>query len=311
MAFYIYILPFGLKHEGDNVLLGNPSYMYKYNGKELQESGMYDYGARMYMPDLGRWGVVDPLAEKHFDLNPMMYAANNPVRFIDPDGRDWGLKVDHENKTITVEANYYFKNDDDYSKNKDALSSWNAIKSTYKSEDGIEYGINFNLKGIVAEEGQKIDDLMMNDPIGNAIIELSDAGYDKLVDSRFGTNIEGAERQKELGGGNTLTGNKIANKSSLANTQTRSHEIGHTLGLGENRGGNMNYALSFGEMSHTTQWNGNAIIQNTLIDTTLQGVNFNQIGRQNATTNKANVQINIHGNYKGKTMFYKPQLISK
>ncbi|AYZ11965.1 hypothetical protein EGY05_08525 [Chryseobacterium arthrosphaerae] len=34
-------------------------YQYKYNGKELQETGMYDYGVRMYIPDIGRWGVVD------------------------------------------------------------------------------------------------------------------------------------------------------------------------------------------------------------------------------------------------------------
>jgi RHS repeat-associated protein len=80
--------PFGLKHEGYNAQTGNPSYNYQYNGKELQkETGWSDYGARMYMSDIARWGVIDPLAEQYRRLTPYNYVANNPINFIDPDGR--------------------------------------------------------------------------------------------------------------------------------------------------------------------------------------------------------------------------------
>ncbi|WP_265427102.1 RHS repeat-associated core domain-containing protein, partial [Chryseobacterium sp. YIM B08800] len=77
--------PFGLMHNAQTHSFDN-AYQYKYNGKELQETGMYDYGARMYMPDIERWGVVDPLAEISRRWSSYTYAYNNPIRFIDPDG---------------------------------------------------------------------------------------------------------------------------------------------------------------------------------------------------------------------------------
>ena len=78
--------PFGLKHEGYNVLSGNSAYNYKYNGKELQETGMYDYGARMYMADIGRWGVIDPKSELLESASSYVYALNSPVLYLDKDG---------------------------------------------------------------------------------------------------------------------------------------------------------------------------------------------------------------------------------
>ena len=79
--------PFGLVHEGG---FGEGYSKYQYNGKEMQEEfslGWLDYGWRMYDPQIGRWNVIDPLAEKYFSYSPNNYVLNNPVRFIDPDGR--------------------------------------------------------------------------------------------------------------------------------------------------------------------------------------------------------------------------------
>lgn len=134
--------PFGMsfiRTAEEQAFFGTASYQnYKYNGKELQETGMYDYGARFYMPDIGRWGVVDPLAEQYRRWSPYNYAVNNPIMFIDPDGR--GIESTHTDKFGNV---VMVTNDGDngvYKHSGDTQETLKELGKSYNSESNTSAG---------------------------------------------------------------------------------------------------------------------------------------------------------------------------
>ena len=84
--------PFGLNMEGNwNGAKGDNKY--GYNGKEWNDDfglGLNDYGARWYDPMIDRWWNLDPESEsgEQSSWNPYHYVSDNPIKNIDPDGRE-------------------------------------------------------------------------------------------------------------------------------------------------------------------------------------------------------------------------------
>ena len=121
--------PFGLKHtsynttkyefveveDGANYYINitqlpagySSAYKYKLKGKEWQdELGLneYAFGFRDYDPAIGRWNVIDPLAEKYITTSPYAFVQNNPLINREIDGRYFDKKNEKQAKKIEKAA---------------------------------------------------------------------------------------------------------------------------------------------------------------------------------------------------------------
>jgi len=75
-----------LRHESDTESQDEGHW---FTGQEREdELGLYYYGARWYMPEIGRFLQVDPAREF---VNPYSYVGNHPISFVDEDGEMAGV----------------------------------------------------------------------------------------------------------------------------------------------------------------------------------------------------------------------------
>lgn len=126
--------PFGLtfnSYSRENSVVNN----YLYNGKEKQDEldlGWLDYGWRMYMPEIGRWGVIDGHADSYHPMSPYNYCVNNPINLIDLFGLD----------PVYRDGKYYDTDADGNEKEVD----WNYVYNWLQNNDGIGATYSFKSK---------------------------------------------------------------------------------------------------------------------------------------------------------------------
>jgi len=89
---HLQYLPFGVPFVNEQI--ATYSERFTFTGKERDaETGYYYHGARFNCSDIG-WLSVDPLFEKYPTISPYTYCANNPVKYVDPEGRDFDPEME-------------------------------------------------------------------------------------------------------------------------------------------------------------------------------------------------------------------------
>jgi RHS repeat-associated protein len=151
--------PFGVQMK--NSFAETSDQRYKYNGKELDRMlglDLYDYGARFYDARIARWQTIDPLCEKYYAISPYAYCANNPIRFIDPDGKDATICIMDNNITIAVNIYIYGSGATSeiaktmqqdimkfWGKNADTNTNWTYKDNKTKKEYNVTFDVNVKL----------------------------------------------------------------------------------------------------------------------------------------------------------------------
>jgi RHS repeat-associated protein len=176
---------------------------YKFGGKEYDEMhglNAYDFEARHLDANIPRFTTMDPLCEKYYSVSPYVYCLNNPVRFVDPDGREVWLTMYGEDGNVSEKILYTpaMAYEGDNSFFKQAVSTLNKINSveagntvlgSLSSSENKYYYTN-----VASTEGSDAATV----PMGNAAYFLM--GGDASLENTAHELFHGYQLEKGVGG---------------------------------------------------------------------------------------------------------------
>ena len=211
---------------------------YRYNSKEWDRiSEWYDYGWRWYDPVIGRWNAVDPLAELGPQFSPYMYSFNNPVYYIDPDGR-WPFPfVRSDGKFGSFRDQIQFNRAMVSSFVKNASATANFLLNPIGTAEGLAglargAGILVNdFDGTMAMIGEAASgfasDLLSDDPTvrGEAMGSLAFLAIDAVVGAKGASKLAKGKNISQGAGGTNLFGKEVTTTTPRVGRDGKAVEV--------------------------------------------------------------------------------------
>ena len=215
---------------------------FTFTGKERDEETGYGYFGARYMDHelMTMWLSVDPMADKYPSISPYAYCNWNPVKMVDPDGREVTI-------TGAKGKTYYWYKGCLYTHKSHAKQykvSNSRLDDIYRSGDEVTYNVAKNLETMYGKrEGRKVLDV------------LSGSGKTFNISSEIPSSGDGGYANKKV-----MLGTHHGSLSAL------SHELFHAYQDYNDRGGRSIYneveayifqAIISGNTEGITSRNGN------------------------------------------------------
>lgn len=223
-------------------------YRYGFNGKEKDDElkgggNSLDFGARIYDSRIGRWFAVDSKFKKYPDLSPYIYVGNNPIHFVDYDGNDFGIIINHKTKQIMTVSTIYTTDRKAYDQAMKAAQQWNSKSATVDTYSVAFYVIvmkpstgTFTPTQLASSSrvrlGAASNDSMNNE--NSNIYAGINGPNSKTINSSGGSFVGGVTSN-----GKVISMNDEASMGNMGNYEDLvAHEMGHLFGLDDQDGNN-------------------------------------------------------------------------